>query len=694
MAGSTVVVSVLADTARLTKGFSDASSKVGVLTKGLAAAAAATGAALVAVGGFVAASVKAAGEAEKIAAQTEAVLSSTGGAAQRSAEQISDLATSLSRLSGIDDEVIQGGQNMLLTFTRIQGANFDAATQAALDMSVAMGTDMTSAATLVGKALNDPIAGVSALSRVGVQLTADQKALIASFVETGDVASAQSVILGELSTQFGGSAEAFGNTWLGAVGKVQTAFGNIQESIGSAFLPVLTDAANKLAGIFSAIGDSPAFQSALAGISTFVSGLLSGSGAAEQFGAVFRVVATILNPFGLVLQALLPVLPGLQTAFLGLADALGGALLSVLPSLTSLLDTVVAALSGVLAAVLPTVISLVAQLADTFADIAPIVTPIVTLLAGILGDALTQLVPLIVLVADAAGSILSGAISALVPLLEGLAPVFTAILSAAQPLISIVISLVTPFLSLLAPIGDLIGALLPPLIELLLATSPAVQLLVPLLNLLTPALQFVADALAGVVGFVTQALAAFVALISGSEDAQAQVTAVWQSVLDFFGGISSFFADAGQWLLDVGKNMIRGLIDGVMGAAGAVVDSIVNVASGAIDAAKDFLGIRSPSRVFAGIGRNVVAGLEQGLLASNNLQPIMRGLADSVSSSFGLQLDVPTIARVSLSSIDPTATAQPQTVVNATVTQYYPTTRDPIAQMRTDAESVMAGIWT
>lgn len=209
---------------------------VGGIATGLTVGFAAAGAALV---GVLAVSIRAAAEAQKVTAQTDAAIRSTGSAAQRTVEQIGALSDELARMSGIDDEVIQGGQNILLTFTKIQGVNFDRATRAVLDMSVALGTDMESAAIQVGKALNDPILGVTALGRAGVQFSDEQKKMIRSLVETGKVADAQAIILEELNTQFGGSAEAFGETYAGQLGQFETAMGNVQEQIGIAFLPAL-----------------------------------------------------------------------------------------------------------------------------------------------------------------------------------------------------------------------------------------------------------------------------------------------------------------------------------------------------------------------------------------------------------------------------------------------------------------------
>jgi phage-related protein len=149
-------------------------------------------------------------------------------------------------MSGVDDEAIQSGENLLLTFTRVRnevGAGndvFNQATRAALDMSVAMGTDLQSSALLVGKALNDPIKGMTALGRAGVQLTAEQKDLIKGFVETGDVMSAQKIILGELETQFGGSAKAFGDTLPGELAKAKNSFEEVSGQIVTQMLPAIT----------------------------------------------------------------------------------------------------------------------------------------------------------------------------------------------------------------------------------------------------------------------------------------------------------------------------------------------------------------------------------------------------------------------------------------------------------------------
>jgi phage-related protein len=209
------------------------------------------GAGLLAGGGlidFLKGSVSEGIESQKVGAQTTAVIKSTGGAAHVTAKQFSDLATQISLKTGIDDEQIQSSENMLATFTNVRNEVgkgndiFSQATSVITDMSVALGQDSKNSAIQLGKALNDPIHGITALQRVGVTFTDKQKAMIKKLVETGDTLGAQKIILRELNKEFGGSAAAQAT----AGEKMQVAWGNLKEQIGTALIPILTKLANWL----------------------------------------------------------------------------------------------------------------------------------------------------------------------------------------------------------------------------------------------------------------------------------------------------------------------------------------------------------------------------------------------------------------------------------------------------------------
>jgi hypothetical protein len=190
-------------------------------------------------------------DSAKAIAQVEAAVQSTGGAAGRSVAQLEEMAAGLQRISLYDDDqILKEVTANLLTFTNVTGTQFDKAQVAILNLSTRLGTDLTSASVQVGKALNDPIKGVTALGRAGVQFTAEQKELITTLTESGDVAGAQSIILGELETQFGGAAEAAAN--VDPYTQLANEVGNLSEDFGA----IINDALKPFVGFVRQVVDS------------------------------------------------------------------------------------------------------------------------------------------------------------------------------------------------------------------------------------------------------------------------------------------------------------------------------------------------------------------------------------------------------------------------------------------------------
>jgi len=170
-------------------------------------------------------------DSAKAIAQVEAAVKSTGGAAGKSVSELEAMADGLQRVSLFDDdEILKDVTANMLTFTNITGKEFDRAQQATLDLSTRLGTDLTSATVQVGKALNDPIKGVTALGRAGVQFTAQQKEQITAMQEAGDIAGAQNIILGELEKQFGGAAKAAAD--VDPYTQLSKEIGNLSEDFG------------------------------------------------------------------------------------------------------------------------------------------------------------------------------------------------------------------------------------------------------------------------------------------------------------------------------------------------------------------------------------------------------------------------------------------------------------------------------
>jgi hypothetical protein len=216
--------------------------KVATAFKATAILTAVAGTAAVAFG---IASVKAFSESEDKIAQTNAVLKSTGGIAGVTAGQVDKLAKALQSTTKYSDEDVRSVENLLLTFTSIGKDIFPQATKTVLDMATALGEDTKSASVQLGKALQDPILGITALRRVGVNFSDKQKDVIAKLVETNHKAEAQKLILKELQTEFGGSAEAAGNTFSGQLARLKNALNDVEEKIGEVIVKSLGPLATK-----------------------------------------------------------------------------------------------------------------------------------------------------------------------------------------------------------------------------------------------------------------------------------------------------------------------------------------------------------------------------------------------------------------------------------------------------------------
>lgn len=241
--------------------------------------------------GFLKGSIAEARESQKVGQLTAQVIKTTGGAANVTAKQMGRLSTAISNKTGIDDEQIQSGANMLLTFKNIRneaGRNnkiFDQATSITTDMAAAMAAasggqiDLKSSSIQVGKALNDPVKGITALSRVGVTFTDQQKAQIKTLVASGDTLGAQKIILRELKSEFGGAAAATATNGQ----KLSVAFGNFKEQIGTALLPII----DKIEAALT--------NKVIPAISNFFSEMQSGTGTGGQVVDVLKRVGDVLS---------------------------------------------------------------------------------------------------------------------------------------------------------------------------------------------------------------------------------------------------------------------------------------------------------------------------------------------------------------------------------------------------------------
>lgn len=285
---ATISIGLVAKSAKFVKQLNKAGKRTKRFAKSAAADLARVGAALTALGGaaFVAV-IRATAEQERVTAQLNAALKSTGEIAGFTADELLKQAATFQKVSTFSDEAVISMQSVLLTFTKIRDINFTRTEEAILNLATRMGTDLQAAAVQLGKALNDPIANLGELGRAGIQFSKDQKKLIKTLAETGRLAEAQGIVLDELDTQFGGAARAARDTLGGAFAALKNAAGDLLEQDG---LPGIRGEIETLITFFQ----DPSTKAA---VESFISGLVTGAGLVAR--AFKRVIETfnIINTF-------------------------------------------------------------------------------------------------------------------------------------------------------------------------------------------------------------------------------------------------------------------------------------------------------------------------------------------------------------------------------------------------------------
>lgn len=176
---------------------------------------------------------------EQAEVRLAAVVKATGQAAGFTADEFKKMASRMQEELGIGDEVLLQAMAIAATFKNIKGDQFEETIRVAADMAAVLQGDVTQSIMQVSKAMNDPIKGVSALAEAGVSFTEQQKEMIKSLTESGDIVAAQKMILAELKSEFEGTAEALSNTFTGRVTRATNKIGDLGEKIFQFLVPAL-----------------------------------------------------------------------------------------------------------------------------------------------------------------------------------------------------------------------------------------------------------------------------------------------------------------------------------------------------------------------------------------------------------------------------------------------------------------------
>jgi len=552
------------------------------------------GAGLQQLGSFFTGAIAESSSWQSALAQTEAVVKSTGGAAGITATEMGKMAEALSAASGksiFSDDAILGAQNVLATFTQIKGTNFGDATSAILDVSQALGQDLQSTSIQVGKALNDPVAGIGALSRVGVTFSEDQKAMIQSLVDTGDVAGAQQVIIAELNKEFGGSAAAAADTFAGRQAKLAAQFDEVKQKVGDALLPVL----GKLMDLF-ATKFMPYVDMAATALAEFI-GSFDTDTAAVWITELQTALATLIFNFENIKQEVSDFMMVLQhsDAVMGLTAAFKG----LVAGLTSIYESVMT--------VMP-------SLQNIFNNV-------FTVASAIIGSFGAAFGPLAAMIGEAIGTI----IEAIVPISETITNTLAspAVLSAIDSIMSvfgllgqIIVLIVTPYILHLIEIFE--TRLLPVAILVFNGILAVINTVVPVIKSI---------------------LEGFVLLLSGDTTGGLNklgetFSTVWaniklavQSGVDY---ITTAIKTKIEEAKTLGTDLVKGIANGIDLGVQFVKDAIERVLGAALQKAREWGLIESPSRKFADmVGAPISQGMAQGIINSSGL------VADASSAAVG-----------------------------------------------------------
>lgn len=593
------------------KGFS-ALKEVGIgalRALGSAAADAALGG-LKALGGAVMDGIADAREAAKINAQTAQVIKSTGNAAGVSAEHVQDYASALSAAAGkslFGDDQIQQSTNLLLTFTNIKGATLDAATAISVDMAQALGGAPKDAAIQLGKALNDPLKGITALTRVGVTFSQDQKDLIQAMVDTGDTAGAQAVILEELNKEFGGSAEAAAKAD-GGWAQFNDRLGEAKETIGTAILPLLNifvgflndslmPMVEQAAAAFSAWLADPATQ---AGIQQLTQSIQTGLGVALTFITQTAIPALIAGWQAIqpAIAAIIPVIQAVIATFQSAGEqssVLGGVIQqlgTIWTEYRALVETELAAVWAIIQAVIGQIMvfwqahsaEIIAFAQTTWTTIVQIVQLAIELLQATIIPALQYIASFI----QAHGTEIQG--------------IFTVVWETIKAIVTVALGLIKGILQVALAVikGDWQGAW---------------------------------DAIKGIASLFWETVKALFKL--NLDLINILFRGVWDGIKAYFQGImdsivgwviqtfegikNAIVSSAGKLRAAAGgvaDSIVSGIVSGIESGASSIINAAKDAAMAALDAAKKAIGFGSPAKAFMPVGFSMGSGMAVGMAAS------------------------------------------------------------------------------
>ena len=425
------------------------------------------------------------------------------------------------------------------------------------------------------------------------------------------------------------------NSWVNGPGgaALTSFFQSMQAGLG-AVLPILMQLAGIIGGTVA-----PAIAGLLVQVGPSISQLVGMLGQGLQaLQPAMGPLGQFINTLAAAIGPLLPIVGQLVTAFVNLAGPVLGSFATALsPILGAIGQGLVAAFQALMPAIQPLQNLLQSQsglwtqiatvLGQVLAQAISAIVPIFTTLAGVIAQLLPAIQPLIPII----GELLVQAIQLVAPIIQQMATAWAQMVVSLLPLIPPLMQIVQ---ALLPPLIQIIGALLPLVTLAALTFAKLVPAIAPVIVVLAQVLAFVARLSGAFLGFVATVLGAVVGFVTGVVGKFTEmITTVVSAVTGFVSRVVGFFVNlgaqllgaattiwtnvsnafsdgvgkavgfvaglkdkvvsalqgAGQWLVDMGKQIIQGLIDGVKSMATSVGNAIKDTVGGAVDAAKSII---------------------------------------------------------------------------------------------------------
>lgn len=389
---------------------------------------------------------------------------------------------------------------------------------------------------------------------------------------------------------------------------LQTAMSGFGRSLSSSLVPGLSTAAKGLAGLFS--GDKGAAGEIKTGLNSIMSALT------EKLPTFVSVASEILNSLLTVFAENLPLMIG---AAVDLIMSLGQGIINNLPLLVEaalqIVTQLATGIADALPELIPTIVSVLMTVVQTLIDNAPMLLDsalaLITGLANglisaipVLLDRLPEIITNIVnFILGAIPQIIQAGVDLLVSLVAALPDIIKQIVAALPKIIDGIIGALLDNLPLIVQAGiDLFVALIQALPEIITTLCGAIPDIV----------ESLVGAIVDNLPLIIQAgVDLFVSLV---ENLPTIILEICKAIPQIIEGIVSAIGGLAWKLVEAGGNLIKGLWEGIKGAASWLWDKLKGWASDLLGGILGFFGIHSPSTVFRDmLGKNLMIGFADGI---------------------------------------------------------------------------------